>query len=67
MVEIDQFDKQILFHLSKGTKLNDIPQYIPISLGAIERRKLNLKELLKIEDGSDIDLIREAKNKGLLF
>lgn len=66
-IEIDQFDKQILFHLSKGTKLNDIPQYIPISLGAIESRKIKLKELLKIEDGSDVDLIREAKNKGLLF
>jgi DNA-binding NarL/FixJ family response regulator len=67
MIEIDQFDKQILFHLSKGTKVQDIPQYIPISLGAIEQRKLNLKELLKIEHGSDIDLVREAKNKGLLF
>jgi DNA-binding NarL/FixJ family response regulator len=67
MIEIDQFDKQILFHLSKGTKLQDITQYIPISLGAIEQRKLNLKELLKIEHGSDIDLVREAKNKGLLF
>jgi DNA-binding NarL/FixJ family response regulator len=66
-VEIDQFDKEILFHISKGTKLNDIPQYIPISLGAIERRKIKLKELLKIEKGSDIDLVREAKNKGLLF
>jgi DNA-binding NarL/FixJ family response regulator len=67
MIEIDQFDKQILFHLSKGTKVQDIPQYIPISLGAIEQRKLNLKELLKIEHGSDIDLVREAKDKGLLF
>jgi DNA-binding NarL/FixJ family response regulator len=67
VIEIDQFDTQILFHLSKGTKLNDIPQYIPISLGAIERRKLNLKELFKVQDGSDIDLIREAKNKGVLF
>ena len=66
-IEIDQFDEQILFHISKGTKLSDISQYIPISLGAIERRKINLKELLKIEDGSDIDLVREAKNKGLLF
>ena len=66
-IEMDQFDKQILFHLSKGTRLNDITQYIPISLAAIERRKLNLKELLKIEGASDIDLVREAKNKGLLF
>ncbi|MFV8441523.1 response regulator [Flavobacterium sp. LB2P44] len=67
VIEIDQFDEQILFHISKGTKLNDIPQYIPISLGAIERRKLNLKELLKIEHGSDADLVREAKKRGLLF
>ena len=66
-VEIDQFDKEILFHISKGTILSDIPQYIPISLGAIEQRKIKLKELLKIEEGSDIDLVREAKNKGLLF
>jgi DNA-binding NarL/FixJ family response regulator len=66
-IEIDLFDKQILFHLSKGTKSKDITQYIPISLNAIEVRKLNLKELLKVIDGSDIDLVREARNIGLLF
>jgi DNA-binding NarL/FixJ family response regulator len=66
-IEIDLFDKQILFHISKGTKTIDIPQYIPISLEAIEKRKLNLKKLLDIKDESDIELIREARNKGLLF
>ena len=66
-IEIDLFDKQILFHLSKGTKTKDLPQYIPVSLNAIEVRKLNLKELLKVTDGSDADLVREAKNIGLLF
>lgn len=65
-IEIDAFDKQILFHLSKGTKTKDIPQYVPLSLSAIEKRKLNLKEMLDIKGGSDIDLIREAKNKGML-
>lgn len=66
-IEIDQFDKQILFHLSKGTKLSDFTQYIPISSGAIERRKLNLKELLKVQEGTDSDLVQEAKSRGLLF
>jgi len=66
-IEIDLFDKQILFHISKGTKTKDITQYIPISLEAIEKRKLNLKKLLKVKDESDIELVREAKNKGLLF
>lgn len=65
-IEIDAFDKQILYHLSKGTKTKDIPQYVPLSLSAVEKRKLNLKDTLEIRGGSDIDLIREAKSKGLL-
>ena len=67
IIQIDQFDKQILFHLSKGTKIDEITQYIPISLVEIERRKLNLKELLKIQGASDRDLVQEAKKLGLLF
>lgn len=65
-IELDVFDKQILFHLSKGVKTKDLPQYVPLSLSAIEKRKLNIKEILEIKDGNDIDLIREAKNKGVI-
>lgn len=66
-IEIDLFDKQILFHLSKGTKIQDIPQFVPISLNAIESRKTNLKELLEVVEGDDTDLVKAAKNKGLIF
>lgn len=66
-IKIDLFDKQILFHLSKGTKTKDIPKYVPISLEAVERRKLNLKILLAIIDETDLELVRQAKNRGLLF
>ena len=66
-IEIDLFDKQILFHLSKGTKTKEIPQYIPISLEAIEKRKLNLKNRLDLIEESDIELVKEAKKRGLLF
>lgn len=64
-IEIDEFDKQILFHLSKGTPVEDMPEYIPISLNAIEKRKVSLKELLKVKSGSDDELVKEAKSKGL--
>ena len=67
VVEIDLFDKQILFHISKGTKIEEIPQYVTISLKAIEKRIVYLKKLLSIKDESDIELIKEAKNRGLLF
>jgi DNA-binding NarL/FixJ family response regulator len=63
-IEIDEFDKQILFHLSKGTIVEDMPHYIPISLNAIQKRKVSLKELLKVK-GSDEELVKEAKSKGL--
>ncbi|MFH6997694.1 response regulator transcription factor [Flavobacterium sp. FlaQc-57] len=64
-LEIDEFDKQILFHLSKGTLIEDMPQYIPISLNAIKKRKLSLKELLKVKSGTNEELVKEAKSKGL--
>ena len=66
-VEIDLLDRQILFHLSKGTKIIDMTEYVPISLDAIEQRKLNLKKVLNLQDGSDVELVRAAKNRGLLF
>ncbi|MCW2118332.1 response regulator transcription factor [Flavobacterium sp. 7A] len=66
-IEIDLFDKQILFHLSKGTKLKNIPQFIPISLNAIESRIINLKKILNVVDKKDNELVKEAKSKGLIF
>ncbi|MDI1316736.1 response regulator [Flavobacterium sp.] len=65
-IELDAFDKQILFHLSKGVKTKDLPQYIPLSLSAIEKRKLNIREILEVKGGTDIDLINEAKTKGVI-
>jgi DNA-binding NarL/FixJ family response regulator len=65
-IELDAFDKQILFHLSKGVKTKDLPQYIPLSLSAIEKRKLNIREILEVKGGNDIDLINEAKTKGVI-
>ena len=65
-IQVDEFDKQILYHLSKGTKTKDLTNYVPLSLSAIEKRKLNLKEVLSVKGASDVELITEAKNKGLI-
>lgn len=66
-IEIDPFDKKILFQLSKGTKVEDIPQYVPISSSAIQRRMEDMKVLLKLKDASDAELVKVAKSKGLLL
>lgn len=65
-IEIDQIDEQILFHLSKGTKTDEIPHYIPISLKATIRRIDNLKGLLNVNEGTADDLVSQARTKGLL-
>lgn len=65
-IEIDQLDEQILFHLSKGTKTDEIPHYIPISLKATIRRIDNLKGLLNVNEGTVEDLVSQARNKRLL-
>lgn len=64
--EIDVIDKQILFHISKGTEPEDFIKYIPLSLESIEIRKKKLKKLL-IDEGTDFEMIERAKSRGLLF
>ncbi len=65
-IELDAFDKQILFHLSKGVKTKDLPQYVPLSISAIEKRKLNISQILEVNGENDADLINEAKTKGVI-
>lgn len=64
-IEIDEIDKQILFHLSKGTPLRDIPFYLPLTLSVVEKRIRNMKELLKIEKATVEELLVKAKSEGL--
>jgi DNA-binding NarL/FixJ family response regulator len=64
--EIDVIDKQILFHISKGTAPEDFIKYIPLSLESIEIRKKKLKKIL-IDEGTDHEMIERAKSRGLLF
>lgn len=64
--EIDVIDKQILFHISKGTEPEDFIKYIPLSAESIEIRRKQLKKLL-IDEGTDSEMIKRAKSMGLLF
>jgi DNA-binding NarL/FixJ family response regulator len=62
----DKHDNQILILISQGVKTVNLPDYIPLSMSAIEKRKANIKEQLLMGKGSDRDLINEAKKLGLL-
>ncbi|RUT68367.1 DNA-binding response regulator [Flavobacterium cupreum] len=62
----DEHDSQILVLLSQGIKNINLPNYIPLSMSAIEKRKASIKNQLLSTKGNDSELIAKAKKIGLL-
>ena len=65
-ITIDNFDRQILYHLSMGEKTKDLAKYIPLSTRAIEVRKTKLKTLLDSSSDNNFNLVKYAKKIGLI-
>ncbi len=63
---IDKIDRQLLYELSLGTKMGDLPNIIPMSIGGIERRKRQLKEAFDVSKMDDKTLVEIAKQKGFI-
>ncbi len=63
---IDKFVRKMLYELSRGTKMKDLPDIIPLSLAALEKRKRHLKEIFNVEEKEDRFLIMAAKEKGFI-
>lgn len=63
---LDKIDRQLLYELSNGAKMVDLPKVIPMSIGGIERRKRQLKDLFDITNKDDRTLVEVAKQKGFL-
>ncbi|WP_299552572.1 response regulator [Seonamhaeicola sp.] len=65
-VTIDDFDRQILYHLSMGEKTKNLSKFIPLSTRAIEVRKTKLKTLLDSNNDPNFNLVKEAKKLGFV-
>lgn len=63
---LDENYQQIITLLAQGIKTKNMPEYINITLSAIDKRKAHIKEFFNIEKGSDEDIIKEAKKRGLI-
>jgi DNA-binding NarL/FixJ family response regulator len=63
---LDRWDRLMLYYISVGKLTKDLPNFIPLSIAGIEKRKKRLKEIFDVEDGNDIDLIMCAKEKGFI-
>ena len=63
---LDSFDLKILHLISVGEKMKNLPEYVPLSLPSIERRKKKIKTYFGINSTSDRELISKAKEKGFV-
>ncbi len=63
---LDKIDRQLLYELSIGTKMKDLPKTIPLSIAGIEKRKRHLKVSFNVEKQEDKVLILKAKEKGFI-
>lgn len=63
---VDKTDRDILYHLSRGVKTKELPDVVPVSLAAIEKRKKIMREAFGVEDLRDITLINKARELGFL-
>lgn len=63
---LDKIDRQLLYEMSIGTKMKDLPNIIPMSMAGLEKRKKHLKVLFKVQDNDDRELILKAKEKGFI-
>lgn len=63
---LDNIDRRILYELSIGTKMKDLPDILPLSIAGIEKRKRQLKNIFSIDSLDDRELLAIARNKGFI-
>ena len=65
-IMLDDIDRKILYELSIGSKMKELPDVIPLSKAGIEKRKRILYSVFNIKENSDRQLIIKAKSSGFI-
>lgn len=63
---LDDNNRLLITLLGEGIKTKNLPQHMNLSISAIDKRKAQIRRYFKIEKGSDEDIVRAAKNHGLI-
>ena len=63
---LDSYNRKIIELLAQGVKTKSLPQHLNLSQSAIEKRKVQIKNYLCIDRGTDEDIVREARKLGFI-
>lgn len=63
---LDEIDIKLITLLSQGVKTKSLPQYLGLTISAIDKRKRHIKLFFKIIKGGDEDILFHARKNGYL-
>ncbi|MBP0904616.1 response regulator [Mariniflexile gromovii] len=63
---LDHIDRRLLYELSIGTRMKDLPDILFLSLAGVEKRKRQLKLTFNVKNEDDKELLFIAKEKGFI-
>ena len=63
---LDNYNRQIIALIGSGVKTKSLPELLHLSLSAIDKRKVQIKDFLGIEKGGDQEIVAEARRQGLI-
>jgi len=58
---LDSVDRKLLYELSNGAKMSELPKKLSLSIAALERRKRTLKDLFNVKTDRELFIIAEEK------
>jgi two-component system, NarL family, response regulator NreC len=59
-------NRQLLTLIGDGVKTKNLPEILNLTLSAIQKRKTQIRIYLNLEKGTDEEIIKEAKKRGLV-
>jgi len=65
-LSLDAIDRKLLYELSIGTMMKDLPEVLSLSLPALEKRKKRIKQIFNTESPYDKEMLQKAREKGFI-
>jgi len=63
---LDSTNRKIILLLAQGVKTKDLTKHIDLSISAIEKRKIAIKDYFGIEKSSQDDILNKSRELGLV-
>lgn len=65
-IYLDNYNRQIILLMAQGIKTKNLPNHLPLSISAIDKRKVLIKEYFNLDRGTDEDILYAAKKAGFI-